>query len=209
MQAEMIASAQVFRTSTWARAGWVALALYILYAASRLEITWARFMVGLDNGAKFIGGIGGTLFSAFQRFDYDFVCAILLCIIGMIMAGEVVAGWVRAVFLERGKIEEERVRAVSGRAAAKTWERFTPARRLARFGVYLALAIAIVASARTVEIIPEFLYDAPEQMQDLLARMWPIAFYHYRQGVHDALMDTLHITYASMQSEAGWSRAVR
>ena len=24
------------------------------------------------------GGIGGTLFAAFQRFDYDFVCAILL-----------------------------------------------------------------------------------------------------------------------------------
>ena len=53
------------------------------------------------------GGIGGTLFSAFQRFDYDFVCAILLCIIGTIMAGEVLAGWVRAVFLERGKVEPE------------------------------------------------------------------------------------------------------
>ena len=53
------------------------------------------------------GGIGGTLFSAFQRFDYDFVCAILLCIIGMIMAGEVLAGWVRGVFLERGKVDEE------------------------------------------------------------------------------------------------------
>ena len=24
------------------------------------------------------GGVGGTLFSAFQRFDYDFVSAILL-----------------------------------------------------------------------------------------------------------------------------------
>ena len=75
----------------------------------------------------------------------------------------------------------------------KTWRRFTPGQRLARFAVYLALVIAIVASARTVEIIPEFLYDAPEQMQDLFTRMWPIAFYHYPQGVHDALMDTLHI----------------
>lgn len=53
------------------------------------------------------GGIGGTLFAAFQRFDYDFVCAILLCIIGMIMAGEVLATWVRSVFLERGKVDEE------------------------------------------------------------------------------------------------------
>lgn len=47
------------------------------------------------------GGIGGTLFSAFQRFDYDFVCAILLCIIGMIMVGEVLASVVRGIFLER------------------------------------------------------------------------------------------------------------
>ena len=53
------------------------------------------------------GGIGGTLFSAFQRFDYDFVCAILLSIIGMIMVGEVLAQWVRGVFLERGRLSAE------------------------------------------------------------------------------------------------------
>jgi phosphonate transport system permease protein len=53
------------------------------------------------------GGIGGTLFSAFQRFDYDFVAAILLCIIAMIFAGELLATWVRGVFLERGKVDEE------------------------------------------------------------------------------------------------------
>jgi phosphonate transport system permease protein len=262
--------ARGLETSAWARTGWIALALYVVYACSRLEITWARFMVGLDNGAKFIGrmlppviaqpdtllkgltesleiavlasalgilislpigllaarnlmpvwatwparlaialcrsfhpvivailfvkavgfgalagilalsvasvgfigklfaeaieeislkqveavratgapfmnvitygvlpqvfsrfvgfatyqldsnlrnstmvgivgagGIGGTLFAAFQRFDYDFVCAILLCIIGMIMLGEVLATWVRGVFLERGKVDAE------------------------------------------------------------------------------------------------------
>ena len=54
-QAATIVRAKAFRTSAWARAGWIALALYVVYAASRLEITWARFMVGLDNGAKFIG----------------------------------------------------------------------------------------------------------------------------------------------------------
>ena len=77
--------------------------------------------------------------------------------------------------------------------AVRVWQRFTPAQRLARYSVYLALVIAIVTSARSVEIIPEFLYDAPEQMRDLLQRMWPIAFYHYPQGVHEALVDTLHI----------------
>ena len=53
------------------------------------------------------GGIGGTLFSAFQRFDYDFVAAILLSIIAMIMVGEVLATWVRKVFLEKGRVEDE------------------------------------------------------------------------------------------------------
>jgi phosphonate transport system permease protein len=46
------------------------------------------------------GGIGGTLFAAFQRFDYDYVCAILICIIALIMVGEVVAMYVRAIFID-------------------------------------------------------------------------------------------------------------
>ncbi len=44
------------------------------------------------------GGIGGTLFAAFQRFDYDFVCAIILSIIAMIIAGEVLTNAVKKVF---------------------------------------------------------------------------------------------------------------
>jgi phosphonate transport system permease protein len=46
------------------------------------------------------GGIGGTLFAAFQRFDYDYVCAILISIITLIMAGEVIAIGVRAIFID-------------------------------------------------------------------------------------------------------------
>lgn len=44
------------------------------------------------------GGIGGTLFAAFQRFDYDFVCAILIAIIVLIMISEVVSARLRATF---------------------------------------------------------------------------------------------------------------
>ncbi len=76
---------------------------------------------------------------------------------------------------------------------ARTWHRFTPAQRLARFAVYLALVTAVVTSLRSVEVIPEFLLDAPEQMADLLKRMWPIAFSYYPKGVHEALVETLHI----------------
>lgn len=46
------------------------------------------------------GGIGGTLFSAFQRFDYDFVLAILISIIAIIMLGEVLARLVRSVYID-------------------------------------------------------------------------------------------------------------
>lgn len=52
------------------------------------------------------GGIGGTLFSAFQRFDYDFVCTILLTIIGIIMLGEVLARLVRAILLDNVTLSE-------------------------------------------------------------------------------------------------------
>ena len=44
------------------------------------------------------GGIGGTLFAAFQRFDYDFVCTIVLTIIALIMIGEVLTIRIKRVF---------------------------------------------------------------------------------------------------------------
>src|SRR3954465_11510537 len=76
---------------------------------------------------------------------------------------------------------------------ARTWRRFTPGQRIARFAVYLAMVVAIVLSVRSVEVIPEFMLDAPEQMADLLKRMWPVAFAYYPKGVHEAMMETLHI----------------
>ena len=44
------------------------------------------------------GGIGGTLAAAFQRFDYGFVCAILISIIALIMVSELLAQRVKGVF---------------------------------------------------------------------------------------------------------------
>jgi phosphonate transport system permease protein len=85
------------------------------------------------------------------------------------------------------------VSAGSAAVGSRAWRRFTPGQRLARFAVYLVMVVAIVQSVRHVEVIPEFLYDAPEQVRDLLVRMWPIDYAHYPEGVHDALMDTLHI----------------
>ncbi|THU04391.1 phosphonate ABC transporter, permease protein PhnE [Lampropedia puyangensis] len=44
------------------------------------------------------GGVGGVLFSAFQRFDYDFVFTILVTIITIIVVGELLANSVKKVF---------------------------------------------------------------------------------------------------------------
>jgi len=44
------------------------------------------------------GGIGGTLFAAFQRFDFEIVCAIILVIVALVMVGEILSEWVRKCF---------------------------------------------------------------------------------------------------------------
>ena len=74
----------------------------------------------------------------------------------------------------------------------RRWQRFTPAERALRHAFYIAVLIAIVWSLRTIEIIPEFLYDAPRETVDLFARMWPIDWAWYPKVVHAALVETLH-----------------
>jgi phosphonate transport system permease protein len=78
-------------------------------------------------------------------------------------------------------------------AAARVWHRHTPLQRLLRFAVWFSLLAAIVQSVRHIEVIPEFLYDAPAQMGDLLARMWPPDGTYYWGTVNAALIETLHI----------------
>jgi phosphonate transport system permease protein len=82
---------------------------------------------------------------------------------------------------------------MNGTVATRIWRRFTPAQRLTRFAVYLGIVAAIVVSIQTIEVIPEFLADAPEQVVDLLSRMWPVDLAYYPSGVHAALMETIHI----------------
>lgn len=76
---------------------------------------------------------------------------------------------------------------------SQQWQRHTPTQQFWRFVVYFITVAAVLWSARTVEIIPEFLEDAPEQMKDLFVRMWPIDWAHYPSTIHEALVDTLHI----------------
>ncbi len=73
------------------------------------------------------------------------------------------------------------------------WVRFTPTERIARSMVYIVVVVAVIWSLKTVEVIPEFLYDAPEQTADLLSRMWPFDWGYYPTVVHAAMIETIHI----------------
>lgn len=51
-------------------------------------------MVGIVGG----GGIGSALYTAYQRFDYDFVFTILLAVIAIVMVSELVSVQIRRLF---------------------------------------------------------------------------------------------------------------
>ena len=71
------------------------MARFIGFAAYQLDSNLRNSaLVGVVGG----GGIGATLLTAFQRFDYDFVLTIVLAIIAIVMVGEIVSGWMRRLF---------------------------------------------------------------------------------------------------------------
>jgi len=71
------------------------MARFIGFSAYQLDSNLRNSaLVGLVGG----GGIGATLFTAFQRFDYDFVLTIVLAIIAVVMVGEIVSGFMRRLF---------------------------------------------------------------------------------------------------------------
>ena len=73
------------------------------------------------------------------------------------------------------------------------WRRYTPWQRITRSMLAIIGFVALVWSFKTIEIIPEFLYDAPEQAADLFVRMWPFDWAFYPKAVHAALIETFHI----------------
>ena len=46
---------RAFEPNWLARAGWVALFAYVIYASAILDVTWERFVIGLEQGARFVG----------------------------------------------------------------------------------------------------------------------------------------------------------
>ena len=75
----------------------------------------------------------------------------------------------------------------------REWRRFSVEQRVIRFAFYFIAVAAFVMSLRHIEFIPEFLYDAPEQIKDFFVRMWPMDTAFYGKSVHEALIETLNI----------------
>jgi phosphonate ABC transporter permease subunit PhnE len=71
------------------------MARFIGFSAYQLDANLRNSaLVGLVGG----GGIGATLYTAFQRFDYDFVLSIVLSVIALVLVGELISGWMRRLF---------------------------------------------------------------------------------------------------------------
>ena len=83
------------------------------------------------------------------------------------------------------------------RGEGEKWQRFTLPERLARFSIYLAIVLVVAWSVHSVEVIVEFIWDAPEQVADMGRRVWPIAWSFYPRGIHAALIETLNIAAVS------------
>jgi phosphonate transport system permease protein len=45
---------EAFPVNWVSRLAWIALAIYVVYAITTLDLTWARFVKGIDNGAAFL-----------------------------------------------------------------------------------------------------------------------------------------------------------
>lgn len=80
-----------------------------------------------------------------------------------------------------------------GAGIAREWRRFTPRERLGRSAVYITTVLAVVLSIRSIEIIPEFLRDTPEQIADLFVRMWPVDWGFLIHSAVAAMIETIHI----------------
>ncbi len=76
--------------------------------------------------------------------------------------------------------------------ALRSWQRYTPRQRWLRFALTALVAAATAWSLTTIDVFWPWLFDAPEQMGDLFARMMPPDGSQW-QAILAALLETLNI----------------
>ena len=82
--------------------------------------------------------------------------------------------------------------------ADRVWRRHNPKEQLIRYGVMLVTLMVVVWAVRDIDIFWPWVWDAPNQISSLGARMWPPD--PTRLGeIIDAMIETVHIaTLATM-----------
>ena len=138
-------------------------------------------MVGIVGG----GGIGATLNTAFDRYEFDSAAAILLVIIAIVMAAEYTSGFIR---------KRVAVVPVTRRNGTKVWHRRTTRMQLLIWGGWLACVAVFVACWQLIseKTIWMFVTDSPRQAADLGERMIPPKL-SYMSHLWLAIWDTINI----------------
>jgi phosphonate transport system permease protein len=54
-----------------------------------------------------------------------------------------------------------------------SWSRYTPLQRMQRYGAFLAITLVVFWALRSIDVIWEWVWDAPVQLLDLFGRMIP------------------------------------
>jgi phosphonate transport system permease protein len=80
------------------------------------------------------------------------------------------------------------------------WARYTPRERFTRFLVFAGVLMAIAWAMSSIEIVWPWLYDAPQQMGDLIGRMVPPDFTNI-DTILRVLLETVNI--ATLATGAG------
>lgn len=80
--------------------------------------------------------------------------------------------------------------------ADRVWSRYSRKQQFTRYAVYLATLIAVVWALQDIDIFWPWVWDAPNQIQNLAVRMWPPAFNTWND-IFSAMLETVHIATLS------------
>ena len=78
----------------------------------------------------------------------------------------------------------------------RLWSRYDRKEQLIRYGIYLLTLIAVVWAVKDIDIFWPWVWDAPTQIQNLGARMWPPEFATWN-AIFQAMLETVHIATLS------------
>lgn len=83
-------------------------------------------------------------------------------------------------------------------ALERVWSRYNPKEQLIRYAIYLITLIAVVWAVSDIDIFWPWVWDAPNQIQNLGSRMWPPNLTS-GEAIFYAMVETVHIaTLATM-----------